>query len=44
LTSPIEVLTPVAAIENPRVEAALGSPRFCFVIASVLQFAAIYQS
>jgi hypothetical protein len=41
----VGVLTPLAAAENPRAEALLAlAAVFCFVIASVLQFAAAYLS
>jgi hypothetical protein len=40
----VEVVTPLAAAENPHAEAALALAAVCcFVIATVLQFAAIYQ-
>jgi hypothetical protein len=40
----VSVTTPLAVAENPRAEAALTLTAVaCFVIASLLQFAAVYQ-
>ena len=41
----VSVVTPLAAADNPRAEAALALTAVaCFVLATVLQLAAIYQS
>lgn len=43
LPTSVEILTPLAAAGNPRAEAALTvGAVFCFVLASVLQFGALY--